>query len=275
LFRTARILTLMLCLAPAIPAGSPDCLVFCAPGYPGTTDEAQPTMDAVAAGIGAAAGWKPGSLVAVYHQDGPVGLERLQQDDAAIAVVNLPFYLKHRQELGLEPLLAAVAAGNGDGAWSLVAARDRLKQPGDLSGWTVTGLPAYHPGLVRGPVLSGWGDLPEDTELKFTSRVLSSLRKASRGENLAVLLDKTQVEALPSLPYAESLEVVYRSGPMPTSLLCVVDDRLPEERRAGLIRALPGLKDSPEGAALLETIRLERFVDLDRAALQRIAGASD
>ncbi|MBD3868672.1 MAG: hypothetical protein IFK94_11155 [Acidobacteria bacterium] len=273
MFRTALIL--MLCLVPAVPAASQDCLVFCAPGYPGTTDEAQPTMDRFAGGLAAAAGWEPGGLAAVYYPSGPAGLERLQTPDVVLAMVTLPFYLKHGETLKLDPVLAAVAAGEGDGAWSLVAARDRLKQPGDLSGWTVTGLPAYHPGLVRGPVLSGWGDLPEDTELKFTSRVLSSLRKASRGENLAVLLDKTQVEALPSLPYAESLEVVYRSGPMPTSLLCVVDGRLPEERRTGLIRSLPGLEDSAAGAALLETIRLERFVALDRAALQRIAGASD
>src|SRR6059036_784782 len=40
-------------------------LVVCAPGYPGTTEEAQPTMDAFARAAEAAAGWPAGSLHAV------------------------------------------------------------------------------------------------------------------------------------------------------------------------------------------------------------------
>lgn len=275
MFRATSILALILLLAPALPAGSPDCLVFCAPGYPGTTEEAQPTMDRFAGGLAAAAGWEPGRLAAVYFPSGPAGLERLQSADAALAMVTLPFYLKHGDRLKLDPALAAVAAGAGDGAWSLVAARGLLKQPGDLSGWTVTGLPAYHPGLVRGPVLSGWGELPEDVNVEFTSRALSALRKASRGEKIAVLLDRAQVEALPSLPYGEAVEVVHSSPAMPESLLCFVGDRLPEEDRGKLIRAFASLHERPGGADLLETIRLDRFEALDPTALQRLAGASD
>ena len=259
---------------PASSAG-PEALVFCAPGYPGTTEEARPTMDALAAGVAAAAGWKPGSLTAVYHQDGPAGLARLKSDDAVVAMVTLPFYLRHREELGLKPLLAGVAAGEGDGSWSLVAATGRLAGPGDLDGWTVAGLPAYYPALVHGPVLSGWGKLPPSVEVLFTARVLSALRKASRGDTVAVLLDRAQVEALPSLPYGESLEVVHVSGPMPTSLLCAVGGRLPPDRLDKLVNGLRHLHEAPDGVVLLESIRMERFRDLDMDGLQRIAGASD
>ncbi len=259
---------------PAALAG-PGYLVFCAPGYPGNTAEAQPTMDRFAAGVAAAAGWDPGAFAAVYHESGPAGLERLGADDAVVAVVTLPFYLKHRLELGLEPVLAAVAVGDGQGAWSLVAAKGRLNSPADLAGWTVTGLPAYHPALVRGPVLSGWGDLPDDTVVEFTSRALSALRKASRGDTVAVLLDQVQVAALPSLPYAETLEVVHTSGAMPTSLLCAVGKRLPADRLNRLVEGMRKLHEDKEGVALLETIRMERFVDLDLSALQRVTEASD
>ncbi len=250
-------------------------LVFCAPGYPGNTEEARPTMDALAAGVAAAAGWKPGSLTAVYHQDGPAGLARLKSDDAVAAMVTLPFYLRHREELGLKPLLAGVAAGEGDGAWSLVAVKGQLNDPVDLDGWTVAGLPAYHPGLVKGPVLSGWGELPPSAHIEFTSRALSALRKASRGDKVAVLLDQAQVDALPSLPYGESLEVVHVSGPMPTSLLCAVGGRLPAERLSRLVQAVRTLHEDPDGIALLKTIRMERFRELDHSELKRISEASN
>jgi hypothetical protein len=268
-------LGLFLLLVPVSQADEPVILVFCAPGYPGNTAEAQPTMDRFAAGVVSAAGWAPGALAAVYHESGPAGVERLKTSDAALAIVTLPFFLKHRKELALEPILSAVAAGEGEGVWSLVAATGRLKGAGDLAGWTVTGLPAYFPALVRGPVLSGWGDLPENTIVQFSSRALSALRKASRGETVAVLLDQPQVEALPSLPFGESLEVVYRSGPFPGSLLCSVNGRLPEERQAELVRGLLALDRQPEGSPLLESIRMERFKRSDPEGIGRIVGAME
>lgn len=256
---------------PPVGAETPCTLVFCAPGYPGDTEEAQPTMDALAAGLAGTAG----GLSAVYHRDGAAGLERLSHDDAALAVVTLPFYLRHHRELELEPLLAGVAAGGGDRTWSLVAAKGSLGGPEDLDGWTVTGLPAYHPGLVAGPVLSGWGKLPESAKILFSGRVLSSLRKASRGEPVAVLLDRSQVDALPSLPYSDALEVVHTSGPLPTSLLCSVAGRMPPDRLKALMERFRTLHQDRKGAALLQTIRMERFVDLDRGELKRIVEASD
>jgi hypothetical protein len=257
--------------APPVSAAAPCTLVFCAPGYPGNTEEAQPTMDALAAGLAATAG----GLSAVYHQDGAEGLVRLGREDAALAMVTLPFYLRHHRELQLQPLLAGLAAGGGDRTWSLVAAKGSLGGPVDLDGWTVTGLPAYHPGLVSGPVLSGWGKPPESANIVFSGRALSGLRKASRGEPVAVLLDRTQVDALSSLPYGDALEVVHTSGPLPTSLLCSVAGRLPEDRVKQLVERFRTLHQDREGAALLQTIRMERFVDLDHGELQRIVEASD
>lgn len=232
-------------------------------------------MDHFASGLTSATGWEPGSLTAVYHESGSAGVERLTSSDAAVAIVTLPFYLKHRDELALEPLLAAVATDGGEGAWSLVAAKGKLSGPGDLAGWTVTGLPAYLPALVRGPVLSGWGELPENMTIQFTSRALSALRRASRGDTVAVLLDVPQVEAIPSLPFGESLEVVHTSGPLPGSLLCSVGGRLPEARQTELVSALLAMDKAPEGTQLLESIRLERFEKVATKMINRIVEAMD
>src|SRR5262245_47968634 len=80
--------------APTPPAATPPSgaaakwtLVVCAPGYPGTTGQAQPTMDALAAAVGRAAGLEEGTLGAVYHESLAGGLARLEQKDAAFALV--------------------------------------------------------------------------------------------------------------------------------------------------------------------------------------------
>ena len=69
-------------LAPILAAlalgAGPVAFVAIAPGYPGTTAEAQASMDAFAAALGAQAGWPAGSVVAAYYEKDGSGLERLQ-----------------------------------------------------------------------------------------------------------------------------------------------------------------------------------------------------
>jgi len=100
--------------------------------------------------------------------------------------------------------------------------------------------------------------------------VLSALRRAAAGEDVAVLLDGTQAAALPSLPFAGELEAVARSAPIPSGLLVRVADRLPRERWRALEHALVALPSAPEGAAALQALRIGRFVPLGAEALASI-----
>ena len=182
-------------------AATPTTLVACAPGYPGSTAEAQPAMDAFAGAAGAAAGWAPGELAARYHESEAAGLARFTQPDAALALVPLPFYLAHRQELGLTPRLAvAPEGGSATETWSLVAHAGSIRNNTDLEGWRLASLAAYAPRFVRGVALGGWGPLPSTVELVPGGAILSGLRKAAAGEKLALLLDSAQAKALPPRP---------------------------------------------------------------------------
>jgi ABC-type phosphate/phosphonate transport system substrate-binding protein len=109
--------------------------------------------------------------------------------------------------------------------------------------------------------------VPSSVKVVQTSQVLSALRKAVAGENVAVLLDGAQAAALPTLPFAAELEVVARSAPLPTGVVVTVGKRLTPERWKALEKALRQLGDRPEGAAALDAIRLQGFVPLDIASL--------
>jgi len=105
-------------------------LVVCAPGYPGSTAEAQSAMDGFAATVAIGAGWKPGELRAVYFEAEKPGVDRLAAPDAAVALAALPFWLQHRAALKLTPQLQAVEeGGEAAEAWTLVAQAGAVAGP--------------------------------------------------------------------------------------------------------------------------------------------------
>lgn len=255
-------------LAALALAADPVAFVAVAPGYPGTTAEAQASMDAFALALATQAGWPPGSVVAAYYEKEAPGLERLAKPDAALTMIALPLFLEQADALKLEPRLAAVQkGGSATEVWALVAKKGRVGSPAALAGWQVNSIAGYAPAFVRGPALGGFGPLPSSVKVVQSNQVLSSLRKAAAGEDVAVLLDGTQAAALPTLPFAADLEVVARSAPLPSGVLATVGKRLPPDRWKVLEAALKKLGDTPDGKGALEAIRLQGFVPLDPATL--------
>ncbi|HZZ85753.1 MAG TPA: hypothetical protein VFE30_14525 [Anaeromyxobacteraceae bacterium] len=253
----------LLLAAPAAPARH--LLVVCSPGAPGTTAEAQPTMDAFAAALSAKAGLQ---LAAVYDEAEQGGAARLRSRDAAVALVSLPFFLKHERELGLRARLQAVPRGRPESErWTLVAKKGRAGAPAALEGFTVVSSAGFAPAFVRGPALGGWGPLPASARVVQSGAVLSALRRAAAGERVAVLLDGAQEAALGSLPFAAELEVVTRSAPLPAGVVAAVDGRLPGKAWGAVEGALRGMASDAAGASALEAIQMTRFAPLDEKAL--------
>jgi len=255
-------------LAALSLAAEPVAFVICAPGYPGTTEEARPAMDAFAAALAARAGWPAGSVTGAYFESAKAGLARLSTPDASVAMLTLPLYLEEADRLKLQARLAAVQAGaQATEVWSLVAKKGRVTGPASLAGWKIASVAGYSPRFVRGTALSTWGALPANVEIVQSAQVLSWLRKAVAGEDVALLLDGTQAGALPTLPFAAELEVVAKSPSLPNGVVATVGKRLPPTRWEALDKALRSLRDSAEGAAALDGIRLQGFVPLDAGAL--------
>jgi len=258
-----------LALAAAITLGAdPMVLVAVAPGYPGSTAEAQPAMDALAAALAEGARLPSGSIAASYYEAGEPGLERLSKPDAGLALVTLPFFLQHAAALKLQARLTAVPKGaQPSEVWTLVAKKGRVASPASLEGWQILSVAGYAPGFVRGAALGAWGRLPASAKVVQSGQVLSAMRKAVAGENVAVLLDGAQTAALATLPFAGDLEAVARSGPLPSSVVATVGRKVAPERWRALERAFQGMRATPAGAAALDGVRTEGFVPVDAKTL--------
>ena len=251
-------------------------MVVCAPGYPGSTAEAQPAMDGFAAAVNGAAGWDGDDFGAEYFETEEAGAARFAAPDVGLGLVTLPFFLEHSKTLELRAEMLAVPSGRkAMEPWTLVAGKGLVDGPRDLDGWQLMSLAGHSEAFVRGPALADWGELPATLTVTFSGAVLSSLRKAARGEKIAVLLDAEQADALDRLPFAGDLEIVHRSPPLPVSVVCFVGDRTSAEKQAALTRALQDLANRPEAAEAMAGVRLERFDPLDTAALLRAAAAFD
>lgn len=247
-------------LAGVASADTKATIVVCSPGSPGTTDEAQPTMDAFAAAVSKAAN---ANLVAVYDPSDEGGAKRLA--NAGIGVVSLPFFLEHEKELGLHARLVAVQKGRPAlDRWGLVAKKGRAGNPAALSKFTLVGNTAFAPAFVRGVVLADFGKLPADVTFKQSTAVLSALRHAADGDNTAIIVDGAQEASLGQLPYAKDLEVVAHSAAFPAGLVVTVDKQLPDAQWKPIEKALLAMP-----ADKLEMVRMAQFTAVDDKLLDK------
>lgn len=225
-------------------------------------------MDRLAAAVTRAAGWPESRLGAEYQESEAGGVTRLKESPASLALVPLPFFLAHARELKLSPRTQAVPKGGAaTETWSLVAKKGRVTSPSALAGWRIAGLPAYAPDFVRRVAFPSWGEIPASVDFVPTGQVLSAMRKAVAGEDIAVLLGATETAALPTLPFAKELEIVAASPELPGVVLCTAGAGLPADDAKKLVTGLLKMHESPEGAAALDAVRLTKFVPLDDRAI--------
>jgi hypothetical protein len=235
-------------------------LVFCAPGYPGGAEDAQPLLDQFAGAAAAASGWPGGSLAAVYDPTEEGGLAKLGQAGAALAFVPYPFFMEHAAQLHLVPLVEADMTDIGpQQRWTLVAKAGRVTGPQSLAGYTILSVAGYAPDFVRHSALASWA-LPPDVKIAATGQILSALRRAAAGEPVAVLLDQTQAAALPTLPFAAELKAVMQSPELPVAIIAVVDSRLTTSRARSLQTGLLKMGHAPGSADAMAALRLHGFV---------------
>jgi hypothetical protein len=231
-------------------------------------------MDALADAVSQAVGWPVGTVKAQYRETEEGGIALYRSPAPTLAFVPLAFYLAHGRELRLNVKVQAIPKdGKATDVWTLVAKKGRVGSASSLAGWRVVSLVGYAPDFIRNVALTRWGKLPPDVTYVASGQVLSSLKKASAGEDVAVLLDGAQTASLPGLPFANDLEAVAASEPIPAIVLCTVGASLGPVDAKRLVAGLLKLHETPAGAAALDAVRMERFVPADDKALAALRKA--
>lgn len=235
-------------------------LVFCAPGSPGDTGSAQPLVDAFAKATVSGAGWKEGSLAAVFDSSEQSALAKLGSADSVLTFVPYAFYVQRAAELHLTALAQADVVGVGtQQRWALVGKAGAGSDAQSLAGYTILSTAGYAPDFVRHSALKEWA-LPADVKIESTGLILSALRRVAGGEHVVVLLDQTQAAGLPTLPFAAQLKTLLQSSPLPVAVVALIDARLPQRRAKAVQTALIKMRSIPADADALGALQLKGFV---------------
>lgn len=268
--RNALLAASLVLLSSTAMAADPVAMVICAPGFPGSTTEAQGAIDALANAMASAAKWGPAELKGSYYETEAGGIARLSQPDAAIALLPLALFLEQESTLKLTARQAAIMKGRTDPneTWALVAKKGAIPNAGALAGYEIQSIVGFSPKFIKGPVLGAWGKLPEGVKFTQTKQVLSAMRKAAKGDKVALVLDSEQTAAIATSPFAADLEIVYKSAPLPMGVIATVGTKVPDAKWKPMGEALPKLGGTPDGAKALEGVWKLRFDVLDAKGIE-------
>ncbi len=271
---------LLLAAAPARPALTPpppaaggiSVVVY----YPGGLEEGPEVEKAIgefARILARGAGLEPESVRGRYFSELEPALAYLQDSPDSFIVSSLGFYLAQRSRLPLAPLAAVEQASGPNDRYYLAAKKGRFPAASALRGETVSGNTLYEDRdfLLR-VVFAG---LPAASGFEFvpTSRPLTALRRAARGEIGAALLDRAQYRALEGLPFAGDLEVLYVSAPIPELGLMMVETETTRKLQERFLAGILALSGEEEGRKALEAFGVSGFRAVSPGDFSAVAAA--
>ncbi len=243
---------------PAISGESLDFAVI-QPGQPGTSREAQPVMDALAAYIQK----KMGAGVTVkghYFNKLDPALDFLHNTPPVWGIVRLGFYSEQARRFQMTALASTRPGGYNKDIWRLIVKRDALEDWKALKG-NILGNMLFETDAAA-CLLFGVPPAQLPFTLKGTFRPLRSLRRVTKGKTTGVVLDRSQYEALEALSLAKKIKTVHTSQELPTSP--VVWFGTPDDRTKRLAAILLGMKEDKDAENLLKLLQTDGFGPADK-----------
>lgn len=258
-------------LIPTAVLGGPRDLLLCLTGFPGTTEQAGPTVRGFLDRLGEKLGWGAGVIQGDYYPDTQVGLRQIQERKPGFAGMSLDLYLAHGEELGAEVLVKAVMHGRDKQRYHIVVA----KEGGPASAEALTGkvlVPFRESARFLGNlVLDGQRTLAESLELQYESNAMSALRKVARGQATAAVVDEEIIERFDEVPVKDQLKVLLAGPWLPGPPVVALEGSAAADRTA-MRTALLGLC-AGDGAETCRSIRVDSFktaADADYAEVRRL-----
>jgi len=262
--------------ARAAQKASPLALAIVNPGGPGAGAEGDKLAAELASNLAAAAGLDAGQVTAAYFTRAAPTAGFLAKHKDAFVLGGLGFFLAQRRTAKLIPLARLVGKAGGDEVYSVVVRKDRYRNLDELRGKTLVGsVLADDPRFVDRFAFGGKLVASEHFRCEPSERPLSALRKLAADEVDAVLLNRSQREALGTMPLFAKLEVIHASGPVPTVGLMMVTTPRTRALRERIVQAVTRLCDTEKGAPVCRTYGITGFEPVGEDALREAIATYD
>ena len=258
--------SILLLIATAVffwrgPAISGETLDFAViqPGQPGTSQEARPVLDALAAYLRKKMG--PGvTIKGRYFNELDPALDFLHNTPPVWGIVRLGFYSEQARRFQMTALASTRPGGYNKDIWRLVVKRDAPEGWKSLRG-KVLGNMLFETDAAA-CLLFGVPPAQLPFALAGTFRPLRSLRRVIKGKATGAVLDRVQYQALKAMPLVKKIKVVHTSGELPASP--VVWLGTPDDRTKRLATILLGMKEDRNAETLLKLLQTNGFGPADK-----------
>jgi len=247
---------------------TPIALAIVNPGGPDAGAEGKKLAAELALHVASTAGLSPKALEGAYFNQTAPAVAFLKKHKDAFVLGGLGVFLAQRKALRLMPLARLVGKSGSDEEFSVVVRRGRYNDLDGLRGKTMVGsVLAEDARYVDRFAFDGKLVSSKWFRCVPSDRPLSALRKLSKDEVDAVLLNRTQLEALKAMPLFEKLQVIHRSAPVPTVGLMMVATPRTRAVRDKVLQSVSKLCGTEKGAPVCRTYGITGFEPIDEDAL--------
>jgi len=231
-------------------------ILFWSPYSAGSSEQASATMDAFARYVEKGAKWPAGSASAAYVNSVEGGPPAIAATRPGFLIVPVPIFLRYHEENDWTPLRIVVTDSGDAQRYTLFGPPGSSLEA--LAGAPLEGETVYDPAFVGGVVLDR---ARFDLVPHATARTLSAVRRAAKGEKVAVLLDESGRAGLATLPQGTTLAKLAESPWMPAGIV-VATPAASADDRASLGAALDRAGKDQNASELLKTMKMRRFEEV-------------
>jgi len=252
---TALLLALALAAGPARAQAGDAKMIFWYPGEAGSTEEAQPVIDAFFDYMNRSIA--PESMSGQYFNTVKGGLDYISRHRPKVGIISWAAWAQNRKKLGGAKVIMAtlpLPGGKETQTYSLVGAAKDV-EPGS----TIYSSEPFDANFVRQHLFP---DLPEGVTIKQTEAIFMRIKKIGVGEEKGfAILTPTESSTLRKLKsdWAKSLKSVATSKAVPSARVVVFDGGWKGQEKFSKTLLTAG--DDPGAAEILEEMRLKGFSD--------------
>lgn len=228
-------------------------MVLWYPGEAGSTEEAQPVIDAFFGYLSEAV--PPEQVKGRYFNTVKGGLDYIARQKPKVGIVSYAAWEQNRSKLGGAKVLLATLPLPGGTETETYAMATRKK--GDAAATKIYSSEPLSEQFVKQQLFP---NLPAGATLEQTDRIFMKLKAIAAGEDKAMaILTPIEASTLEKLKsdWAKELKISERSRPVPTARVVVFDDGWKES--AKFSEAMLSAGKDPKAADILEELRLVGF----------------
>jgi len=182
----------------------------------------------------------------------------------------LGFFLQYRKSHHLIPIALPSIKGKSTDRWYVMVKKGTYKKIDELKGKVIGGPLTGDPKFLGRVVFQNKIDPGKFFVLKPSSRVLRALRKLDKGRLDAVILNRQQYNALPSLPFSKDMTPVFTSEPMPVPSILAIGARTNKKEISRFAKGLNGFCADSKGKIFCDLFGIDAFVPAGDSVYRKV-----